>query len=139
MYLQMFRAFEDSLTNKTLPFFWESQLDLYERFSGNLFREMLGTVQAARKTLEAAASCRSSGLTQPLQNRVYAIFRKFILRIQCQHKHNPIVNFQVVADERQQLGALANGGGTVLEDEYVIPKIDELIPKPKEESKCTIL
>lgn len=66
---------EKSLREEYLPFFWDRRLNLYDRYSSKLLREMLICVEAARETLERAVQ----KLTLPLQNRVYQVFRKFLL------------------------------------------------------------
>lgn len=73
--MQLFKAMEDSLREGHLPFFWDKRLNMYDRYSARLLREMLGCVEASRETLEKVAQ----NMTLPLQHRVYRVFRKLLL------------------------------------------------------------
>lgn len=76
--MQLFTAMEKSLRDGYLPFFWDKRLNLYDRYSAKLLREMLGCVEGARETLEKAGKT----MTLPLQHRVYRVFRKLIFIVQ---------------------------------------------------------
>ncbi|XP_065366759.1 cyclic GMP-AMP synthase-like receptor [Calliphora vicina] len=68
--IDMFKDMEKSLREENLPFYWDTELNLYDRYQPRLLREMLGCVESSREILEKAAK----ELTPALQKKVYRIF-----------------------------------------------------------------
>ncbi|XP_059225340.1 cyclic GMP-AMP synthase-like receptor isoform X2 [Stomoxys calcitrans] len=68
--LDMFASLESCLREKTLKFFWDPQLNMFDKLSSAQLQNMLICVASGRKLLEEAAL----NLTMPLQTRVYEAF-----------------------------------------------------------------